>query len=371
MRVFGSNELVEDVLEKNLCIGCGACIELCPYFRSYFGKTAMLFPCTLPKGKCHAYCPKTEVNLDDLSLQLFGTSYEGTPLGPHSYVKTARAGEQVVNGDFQSGGTVSALISFALKKRYLDAAVLTDREGILPVPRVVTNPEDVFKCSSSKYTAAPTLLACNQAIKKGYQRIGVVGTPCQVLALAQMRTNPLKIEDFIDPVGLVVGLFCTWALDFRAFRAFISERMDVDKIAKFDIPPPPAEIMEIYSDNTKTQIPLDEIRQLVPETCSYCIDMTGEFSDISVGVLEGHPDSNTLIIRTERGKKIIDEAQDEGYLVIGEIPEENIEHLRWAAGNKKRKAFIEARHEGLLDTNNEEKRAYIRVNTKTVEEIIA
>ncbi len=145
MKVFGSAELREDVLERNLCIGCGACMELCPYFLSHRGKTAMLFSCSLSEGRCHAYCPKVEVNLDDLSRKFFDTSYEGTPLGSYLYVKTARAGGQIGNGDFQAGGTVSALMNFALKKGYLDAAVLTDKEGMLPVPRLVTTPEDIFK----------------------------------------------------------------------------------------------------------------------------------------------------------------------------------------------------------------------------------
>jgi coenzyme F420 hydrogenase subunit beta len=371
MRVFGPKELSKDVLGRDLCIGCGACMELCPYFRSHRGKTVMLFPCTLPEGKCHAYCPKVEVNLDDLSIKFFETTYEGTPLGVYRYVKTARAGEEVGNGNFQAGGTVSALMSFALKKGYLDSAVLTDRKGILPVPRLVTNPEDVLKCSSSKYTAAPTLLACNQAIKEGYKRIGVVATPCQILALAQMRSNPLEEKDFTDPVGLVVGLFCTWALDFRAFEAFIAERMDVDKITKLDIPPPPAEIMKVFTGDEKIEISLDEIRQLVPDTCSYCIDMTSEFSDISVGVLEGRPDMNTLIIRTERGQNIIDEAQEEGYLIVDEIPEENLEHLIWAAGNKKKKALLKGKQDGLLNMNELDKGAYLRVNAKMLEKIIA
>ena len=371
MQVFGSAELRQDVLEKNLCIGCGACMELCPYFLSHRGKTAMLFTCSLAEGRCHAYCPKVEVNLDDLSQKFFDTSYEGTPLGSYLYIKTARAGGQIGNGDFQAGGTVSALMSFALKKGYLDAAVLTDKEGMLPVPRLVTTPEDIFKCAASKYTAAPTLLACNQAIKKGYKRTGVVGTPCQALALAQMRSNPLKEKAFTDPVGLVVGLFCTWALDYRGFEAFISERMNVEKIAKFDIPPPPAEVMEVFSGDDKTEISLDEIRQFIPETCTYCIDMTAEFSDISVGVLEGRPDTNILMVRTERGKNIVEQAQEEGYLVVGEIPEENLEHLMVAAGNKKKRALIKAKQDDLLNTNAKDKRAYLRVNTATVEKIIA
>ena len=63
MQLFGSNELIEDVHKRNLCIGCGACVDLCPYFKNYKGKTSQLFPCTLEQGRCYAYCPKAEVDI--------------------------------------------------------------------------------------------------------------------------------------------------------------------------------------------------------------------------------------------------------------------------------------------------------------------
>jgi coenzyme F420 hydrogenase subunit beta len=371
MKIFGPNELLEDVFQKDLCIGCGACTYLCPYFRSYKGKTAMLFPCNLAEGRCWAYCPKVDVDLDELAKRFFGRPYDDDPLGFHRVVKISKAGRQAASGTFQAGGTVSALMSFALNKGYISAAVLTDREGLLPVPRLALNTTDVLRCSCSKYTASPTLSAFNQAIKEGYKQIGVVATPCQVLAIAQMQSNPMGDKDFIDPVGLSVGLFCTWGLDFRAFEAFISKRMDVDKITKVDIPPPPAEIMEVYTDNGKIEIPLDEIRKLVPNACSYCIDMTAEFSDISVGVLEGRPDMNTIVVRTERGENIVNEAQKEGFIILDDIPKENLEHLIWAARNKKKKAFIKAKQEALLDTTEQGERYYLRVRPETVEEIIA
>lgn len=371
MKVFGANELLEDVFEKNLCIGCGACTYLCPYFRSYRGKTAILFPCNLTQGRCWAYCPKVEVDLDDLSERFFGRPYEKDPLGFHRSVKISKAGRQVSDGSFQAGGTVSALMSFALNKGYISAAVLTDREGLRPVPLLAQSTDDILRCSSSKYTASPTLSALNQAINEGHNQIGVVGTPCQVLAIAQMRSNPMGDKDFSDPVSLVVGLFCTWAVDFREFDAFISERIEGSRITKVDIPPPPAEIMEVYTDNGKIEIPLDEIRELVPNTCSYCTDMTAEFSDISVGVLEGRPDMNTIITRTDRGEKIVDEARKEGFLILDDIGKENLEHLIWAAGNKKKRAFIKAKQEGMLNTREEGARCYLRVRPETVEEIIA
>ena len=98
--------------------------------------------------------------------------------------------------------------------------------------------------------------------------------------------------------------------------------------------------------------------------------MTAEFSDVSVGVLEGRTDMNTLVVRTERGAALVDEAVKEGWLVIEEMPAENLEHLIWAAGNKKRRAFLKARDEGMVNRAGDA-RACMRVNPDTVDTIVA
>jgi coenzyme F420 hydrogenase subunit beta len=371
-KIRGQEELQRVVLNNNLCTGCGACINLCPYFKSYRGQTTILFPCTLGQGRCFAYCPKVEVDLDDLSQIFFGRPYHCDPLGSYQTIMVSKAGRKIKRAGFQAGGTVSAIISFALRKGHLDGAVLTDREGLLPVPRFITNPEDVFTCVSSKFSAAPTLSALNQGIRDGFKQIGIVATPCQALAAALMRSNPLEDDNFVDPTGLVIGLFCTWALDFRGFEGYISERIDTERIAKIDIPPPPAEAMEVHMEKGgKMAILLGEIRQLVPVGCSYCIDMTAEFSDISVGVLEGYPDMNTLIIRTERGRKIVDEARKEGYLIVSGISKGNLEHLKWAAGNKKKRALAKAKQEKIVNSLEEDRASYLRLNTETLERVTA
>jgi len=360
----GQQEIREMVMAKGLCTGCGACINLCPYYRSHRGKTAVLFPCTVENGRCFAFCPKVEVDLDALSSFLFGTTYEASPLGSYRAIVTARGGEKMKGVKAQAGGTVTSLIYYALRKGFISGAVLTDREGLLPVPKYVKTPEEVLKCAQSKYSAAPTLASLNEAVEKGANNIGVVGTPCQILATGQM-----KIYKDSYPIGLVVGLFCTWAVDYRQFEPFVAERIEIGRISKVDIPPPPAEILQVFSDNgTTMEVPLSEIRPLVPTGCLYCIDMTSEFSDISVGVLEGRPDMNTLIIRTERGQELVDEAVKDGYLFIQEMPRENLEHLIWAAGNKKSRGLKRALEENLI---NVEPLSYLRLNGETLNRLIA
>jgi coenzyme F420 hydrogenase subunit beta len=369
-RVFGPQELVKDVQERGLCVGCGACVDLCPYFKNYKGKTAMVFPCNLEKGRCYAFCPKAEVDLDELAETYWEGPYEGAPLGKYREVMIARGGAKARKGLFQAGGTVSALVAFALSKKTIDAAVLTGREGLVAVPGIATKPREVVQYASSKYMAAPTLSAFNRAVHEGQSRLGIVGTPCQMTAVAQMRMNPTGRGDFKDVVALAIGLFCTWALDTRGLMAFLSKEMDIRRIRKMDIPPPPAEIFVIETDDGRVEMPLGRVRPFIPEGCHLCPDMTAEWADLSVGVLEGRPDWNTLIVRTARGSDLVRKAVKAGHLITEAVPKESLEHLSFASGNKRRRAFSRAKERGLLNTDEDQGRSALRVRPQVVERLI-
>ena len=127
------------------------------------------------------------------------------------------------------------------------------------------------------------------------------------------------------------------------------------------------EIMEIFGeDGTRMECSLEEIRPLVPEGCAYCIDMTSEFSDISVGVMEGRPEMNTLIVRTDRGERIVDEAVSAGFLEISDMPPDNLEHLTWAAGNKKKRALLRARERGIINSGGGKEPSYLLMNAEVL-----
>jgi len=368
-QILGSNELLEDVHKRELCIGCGACVEICPYFKNYKGKTAQLFPCTLEQGRCYGYCPKAEVDLDALTKAIQGVPYDGSPLGDYREVLAARAGGKMKKGAYQSGGTVTTLLTFALKTGLIDAAALTDRKELTPVPRIVTDWQDVACCASSKFMAAPTVSSVNLAVRQGYHSIGVVGTPCQMVAAAQMKSNPLAEEAHRVPLSLTVGLFCNWSLDTRQLIDLLSEKLNLSGISGMDIPPPPADSLVLDTADGGMEISLSEIKPLIPHTCFICPDMTSELADVSVGMFEGRPGWNTLILRSANGAELIERARGEGFIETEDFPAENLKHLSRAAAEKKDRSLRTLIRRELINNPGAE-RAAVRIPQNVIDRIL-
>ena len=370
MHVFGPRELVEGVQKGGLCIGCGACVGLCPYFLNHRGRTVQIFSCSLTQGRCFAACPKVEVDLDEISRHHRQKPYEGAPMGVYSEALAAKAGANMPARSFQGGGVVSALLICALKQGLIEAAILTGRDENGPAPRIASSPEEILDCATSKFTAAPTLAALNRAISEKIGPLGVVGTPCQMTAVAKWRTNPLNRDDYADPVSLTIGLFCNWGLDQRQLQAFLAERMDMSRIRGMDIPPPPANVLVVDLGDERVTIPLDEVRAFIPDTCGLCPDMTSEWADLSVGMFEGRPGWNTLLVRSQTGKDLVAGATAAGLLITEPMPEANLDHLGEAAKNKKQRAFVEMNQRGLLNSSKENARALLRVPGDVVNSIL-
>jgi coenzyme F420 hydrogenase subunit beta len=247
-----------------------------------------------------------------------------------------------------------------------DAVILTATDGSIPVPRIVETPQDVLACSGSKFTAAPTIAGLNEAINKGYQRIGVVTTPCQSLAVAQMKAH-FSRNNIDDPIHLIVGLFCMWAFDYRSFRAYIDAYCDSNTILKMNVPPPPRQVLEIVTEEGVQEIPLDALRPCMLPACMSCHDLTAEFSDISVGLYEGIPGWNTVITRTKRGESLVHHAVNNGLLEMSPFPQSRLNHLQSAALQKKRKGFLQLEGKGLL---NGPHRTSIRIDETTLDVLL-
>jgi len=362
----GLKGLEEKVFDRGLCSVCGACLSLCPYLRSWKGRVVKLDHCNLEEGRCFAYCPRAEVDLDGVYKNTFGKTYEEIEIGPVRRILMARAKDSLWTKKAQTGGVVSCLIDFALREGVIQAGILTPRDGdLLPQGRIIKGRKEILSCAGSSYVSGPTLEALNRGPWKGDERIGIVGLPCQVLALARMKTSTLEKRTPIDRVDLVMGLFCTWALDYKPLMAFLNERVDDRPIKKLNITPPPERILEVTSGGTLYRIPVDDIRSFIRPSCRVCLDMTAELSDISVGTVEGKEGWNTVIVRTAKGENLLKRAKNAGVIETRPLPKDNLSHLKEASLLKKRRGLDALKEKGGIE------KAYFTLSANLIKRIIS
>jgi coenzyme F420 hydrogenase subunit beta len=339
--------LKSNVLEENLCTGCGACVGLCPYQAIFNDRTVQLHYCDLADGKCYAYCPRTPTDLTGLRKFLFNEADLTTEIGAVKAYYLTRATDSNLRENAQHGGTVTALMELALNEGLIDSAIVSSQNReLLRHGAIAKDKEALHKNAGSKFTVSPTVAAFNQLVNQEADRIGVVATPCQALALAKMKLSKDKDETGkINQLQLVIGLYCGWALSAEKFAQMLKKNnMELSAVKRMDIPEG-KNVLELYMTNGMRAVPFEEAQTCIREACNYCVDSTAEYADISVGSARfgGNWEEmrrwNQLIVRTQKGKELIELAVKRGVLEIREAPKESLQELKNAAVEKKKTAL--------------------------------
>ncbi len=345
----GQSWIQHQVMAQGLCTGCAACVGLCPYQKFHRDQTAIIHQCDRTWGRCSAYCPRGQVDLKGLRKAMFEPGDIIPELGAVKALYMTRATDLQLRSRAQHGGTVSALVALALTSGLIDTAILADkRDDHLSESVAVTDPLEVAAFAGSKFSVSPTLAKFNELSQGDPSGIGVVATPCQALALARMRVYPQPGDEArIKNLGLVIGLFCGWALSFKELNRLIKTKAGSQTIKGMDIPPSKHRVMELKTETGIMEIPIDEVQACVRESCRYCYDLTCEFADISVGSARS-PEGwqvdrgwNQVLVRTHRGEQLLDLARDEKVLEFKEVPADNLGKLKAAALGKKNTCMLE------------------------------
>lgn len=348
----GQAGLKNILLDQSLCTNCTACVNLCPYMDHHQDHTVILHNCDQTLGRCSRYCPRTPTDLNALQQSLFEPADITPEIGAFKGLYITRAADVKIRENAQHGGTVTALMTLALHEGIIDEAILAGKGNqFLADSNCVKTSDDIFSKAGSQFVTAPTVATFNEVSAGDSHKIGVVATPCQSLALAKMKVNALETDrERVDKLKLVISLFCGWTLDWKKMTALLKNKIGDVKIQGIDIPPSKHACMEVYTDSGILEISIDEVNECVRDNCKYCFDMTGEFSDISVGSArssEGWSIDkkwNQVIVRTRLGQKMLDLARKHQILEFKDVPPENLDKLKNASMNKKQqciKALIE------------------------------
>lgn len=354
----GPQQLQEKVLDPGLCVSCGFCTALCPYIKCNGDRVRVVYPCGRSEGNCAAGCPRAELDPPALDRFVFGRERADHELGEYQGIYYARARGTARAPRAQYGGTATALLGLALSLDLADGAVAVQQgDDGWPQPGLFLEPEAVKGGAGSRYVAVPSLVALAEARRKELGRVAVVGRPCQVEAIRrwQVIAGQNGEGSWVPAVSLTVGLFCFWALSAE-FMFYLRQRVG-QEIYRIDVPP---QGMVVQSRAGEVLLPLSEVRPYIKPGCRVCFDPTAEWADLAVGSTEAEPEWNTLIVRTDRGRELVERGQALGMLELRPYPPERLPLLRQAARQKKQR---------VLAWLAEAAGPYIRLNSEYIEAV--
>ena len=158
-------------------------------------------------------------------------------------------------------------------------------------------------------------------------KIAMVGTPCEIMAAS-------KIQHYTQtPIYFKIGLFCMENFSYKYFTQLLKEYdIEMDDIEKFRIEKGYAFLN--LKNGKQYKISLTKAKTVVRKNCHICVELTSETSDISVGSIGSENGWSTLIIRTEKGEKIIEDAIKQKYIKAKELTPSQLKLLEKIASNK-------------------------------------
>ncbi|MCS7096438.1 MAG: Coenzyme F420 hydrogenase/dehydrogenase, beta subunit C-terminal domain [Candidatus Bathyarchaeota archaeon] len=282
------------------CIGCGACAMICPTGSKKVrtNNYSVVRPLAAPQKdeKLGAY-------IDILSAK---SSIEG-----------------------QDGGVVTALLLSGLKNGMFNKAVVVKRKsGYRAEAVIASTPEEIMEARGTKYFRIKIVPKIKELISKGERKIAVVGTPCQVRAARKIQQ--ILQQEHPDLDITIIGLFCFESFEYEKLKAETARIMGVNlddaektqiKRGKF--------IVSINGHEYSCKV--KELDHAISNGCPYCSDFPAFFADVSVGAV-GSPDGySTVILRTDKGKKLVENT----CLEYGRV---NVEEITKLSSFKKNRA---------------------------------
>lgn len=325
-RKLGFEESLEkDVVLTGRCVGCATCVVVCPFICLEYneGQPRLVKKCE-NCGICPKTCPKYNWSWSQTEEFVFGRPRkENEEFGIHRHLILAQANDDKILKKCQDGGVVTALLIHALQNGIIEGVALsglTPEKPLYPVPKLATTPEEILENAGTRYVYSPNMLAFQEGVKQGKKSLAFVGTPCQIHAIRKVQMFPLK--KYSNLLQFAVGLMCTESFTYDGFfERHLKEKMGINlsDVEKLNIK---GKILVYLKSGKVESIPLSEAKQYTRESCRICTDFSAELADISTGGL-GLNGWTFLILRTEKGEKIFDNAVEAGMLKTKPVDDES------------------------------------------------
>ncbi len=297
-------DLHNEVIKPGLCTGCGACVASCRF-------NALNITSRKPKlvGKCencnicYYECPQTGAPAK-LVEHIFGQATPDPNIGVYRKSFSVKTKDPKLRKKCQDGSAVTSMLTWLLKKGFIDGAVVTgvDGESWKPEPNVALTSDKIIQCAGTKYTSTPILSGLKDAVDLYLkERVALVGTPCQINAIRRMQFGDRAFHHLADSVKLVIGLFCMESFNYRKLKNFVRQKLktSLENVSKFDIKK--GNFVVYTKKGSKREVKVKLLKKCVNTFCLVCPDFSCELADISVGAVGSPLGRSTVLVRTKVG----------------------------------------------------------------------
>ncbi len=337
-------EPVKVIFESKICSGCGLCAGICPvnclHIYNGFGKIDedKCIRC----GLCYFVCPRTFLPMKILNMTQEKASKikEYEKIGYFLEAYSARTKIKEISEVCQDGGISSTCLHYLFDKNEIDFALGAKMSNTLwrPEPVLLKNKEELLSTAGTKYVNNPNLQILNQNELKN-KKIAVVGVPCQMQAILKSEIYNIGVPS-LNSINYKIGIFCMESFSYESLLEICTKlNVDIKNAKKMDINKGK---FFIYTNNgEELNIPIKDISHLAREDCEICYDLTSESADISIGSIGSPSGWNTVLIRTEKGKKLYNKLIENDLIESKPIAEvkPGLPLLQKVAGSKKSKSI--------------------------------
>lgn len=332
---------IESITQARLCMGCGMCAHLHPdQLRMVdvagVGRRPLpIVGVTTPTvGAGVEACPGRELSHPRGSLHdaPFGGEW-GPILGLYECWST----DSELRHRGSSGGVVSALAAHAVASGLAIGGALQVRASPTDPLRNETvlnrDYKDIVNSAGSRYSPASP---CERLdlVESAEGPCVIVGKPCDIAATQRAAAVRPRLA---EKIAVTLGIFCAGTPTTEATQDVIGLLgIDYHEVTKVDYRGEgwPGEFRVQTREGGHASMSYAESWGVLTKQrqwrCLICPDHTGEFADLSIGdpwyrpVLDGEPGRSLVVVRTERGRRLLESALSGGAIAGTVIPLERL-----------------------------------------------
>lgn len=364
---------IKNVVDSNLCIGCGTCVGICSSkaLKMEMTREGKYIPKIVSNScqecyLCTKVCPAGNENFKELNQFIFNKIPDNKLIGNFINCYKGYSTNPTIRWSATSGGLVTSLLLFLFKKQLIDGTLLTriDKDDPLKVePFIARTEHDILSAMGSKYVPVPLNQLVNQILSED-GRFAVVGLPCHIQGI---RRAELKISDLRDKIAYHFGIVCSHTMSFLGVE-YILKKMGIasNEIAelKYRGGGWPSGIKVLQKDGQQRFIPLlgswwSEIFGgffFSYYHCTLCSDLLNEMADISFGdawlpetMNNDKMGTSIVVTRTHKGEELIKAATSSNEIEVFILtPEDVIQSQLFMTLFKKRNIKLRLRFLKIL-----------------------